>query len=120
MTSKILVIDDEKSIVDIFRLIFLKAGYDVKVAESCEEALRIARSECFDIALIDISLPDGNGLELAKRMDEEGLTMAKVFISGLSSKADEAEALKRGCAYLLKPVHPLTLLEVIKDTLKKK
>ncbi|MDQ1281256.1 MAG: two-component system, NtrC family, response regulator PilR [Thermoproteota archaeon] len=120
MPNKILVIDDEKSISNIFRLILLKAGYDVQVAENCEEALRLAESDSFDIALIDIILPDGNGLELAKRMDEAGLTMPKIFISGLSSKADEAEALKRGCTYLLKPVHPFTLLEVIEDNLKNK
>jgi DNA-binding response OmpR family regulator len=66
--GRILVVDDDKSILRFIRTILEKKHYMVNTAETAREALAICEKTVFDLALLDIKLPDMNGIELLGRL----------------------------------------------------
>ena len=68
--SRILAVDDNSQFVDNLKEILDDAGYQVVIASSCHQAL-IAAREGFDVALVDLKLPDGEGTALAPKLKEK-------------------------------------------------
>ncbi|MCJ7539795.1 MAG: response regulator [Desulfobacterales bacterium] len=66
--NKILVVDDEEAIQDMFRQVFTKAGYVVYLAESAEKAIEILRQESIMVIFLDLKLPEMNGVDLCKKI----------------------------------------------------
>jgi DNA-binding response OmpR family regulator len=66
--NKILVVDDEEAIQDMFRQVFTKAGYMVYLAKSAEKAIEILRQESIMVMFLDLKLPEMNGLDLCKKI----------------------------------------------------
>ncbi len=116
--SKILVVDDDKSILHVYRRVLLRYGYSVEVAESYKEASKLAESACFDAAILDTVLPDGSGVDLAVRLTTDRAKVLRIIVTGSLSRLEEAKNLEVGDAYFLKPVDPSKLLETIKNNLK--
>jgi len=112
----ILVVDDAPAIIDLLTGL-LKDKYRVKAAINGKAALRIAQSaKPPDLILLDIVMPDMNGLEVCKKL-KKNAESADIPIVFLSGEADE-EACERGmeiggAAYLKKPVEPKSLFSVI-------
>lgn len=114
----ILVVDDDKGILQTFRRILERCGYEVDTAESGGEAISKANSRHFDLALLDLRLPDMTGTDILARAEEPLRTTAKIIITGFPSLESGVTALERGAdAYLTKPVQPRELLTVIDDKL---
>lgn len=117
--GSILIVDDDKSILRVFARILQKQGYETDVAETGEEALRKISSRPFDLALIDVKLPDVDGVELLKRINTINSNMKKIIITGFASIENGIKALDNGSdAYLVKPVKPEELIRIIKEKLK--
>jgi len=119
--KRILVIDDDKSILRAFTRILQKNGYEVDVAETGKEALDKAETGCYDLSLIDVRLPDMDGTDLLSKMQKTMVETVKIMITGFPSLENGVKALDEGAdAYLVKPVKPEELLTLIKEKLKNK
>jgi DNA-binding response OmpR family regulator len=115
----ILVIDDDKSILRTFTRILQKAGYEVEVAETGKEAMEKAEKNNYDLALVDIRLPDMDGTDLLVKMKDTMRKTVKIMITGFPSLETGVKALDEGAdAYLVKPVKPDELLMLIEEKLK--
>ena len=119
LKKSILVIDDDKSILRTFTRILQKAGYEIDVAETGKEALEKAGTRSYDLALIDVRLPDMDGTDLLAKMKDAMSKTVKIMITGFPSLETGVRALDEGAdAYLVKPVKPDELLTLIDEKLK--
>ena len=119
--NRILVIDDDKSILRTFTRILQKNGYDTDVAETGKEAIEKTKRQHYDLALIDIRLPDMDGTDVLIKMHNTMQDAVKIMITGFPSLETGVKALDEGAdAYLVKPVKPDELIELIEEKLKKK
>jgi len=112
----ILIVDDDKSILRTFTRILQKEGYNTDAAETGKEAIEKTRTQFYDVALIDIRLPDMDGTDLLPRLVTIAPKTMKIMITGFPSLEDGVKALDEGAdAYLVKPVKPEELLKIIKE-----
>ena len=119
--KRILVVDDDKSILRTFTRILQKNGYEIDVAETGREALEKTETNCYALALIDIRLPDMDGTDLLAKMQKTTRDAVKIMITGFPSLENGVKALDEGAdAYLVKPVKPEELLALIEEKLKSK
>jgi two-component system response regulator HydG len=117
----ILIVDDDKSILRTFARILQKNGYEIDAVETGKEALEKADSKKYDLALLDIRLPDMDGTELLAKMKKQLQTSIKIMITGFPSLETGVKALDEGAdAYLVKPVKPEELLMLIEEKMKNK
>ena len=116
-----LVVDDDRAILRVFKRILEKKGYSVDTAETGKEAKARLDNSRYDAALIDLRLPDMEGTDLLPRMQEVAPKMMRIVITGLPfadtvERADEAGA----DAFLQKPVKPEILLDVLEKGMQRK
>ena len=111
----ILIIDDDENITRTFSRILQKSGYQTDTAQSGAEAVRKSGSKVYDVALIDICLPDMNGLDLLHKLTDPEGRMIKIVITGFPTMADMNV---HPDAFLLKPVKPQELLLVISQKIR--
>jgi len=117
---KVLIIDDDKSILNILSKILGKSGFIVDTAESGQEAMNKLATKTYSIALIDVRLQDTNGLDLLIKVQEIAPKMKKILLTGYPSDEDRIKAFERGADYYLaKPVNPERLVEIIREKTKK-
>jgi DNA-binding response OmpR family regulator len=115
----ILVVDDDKSILRTFTRILQKSGYEIETAETGKEAIEKAGNRQFDLALVDIRLPDIDGTDLLAKLKKQLQHTVKIMITGFPSLETGVKALDEGAdAYLVKPVKPQELLILIEEKLK--
>ncbi|MGQ9781995.1 MAG: response regulator [Nitrososphaeria archaeon] len=116
---RILIVDDDKDILRSLEDIMLSKGYLVDAAETARDAIEKARSQYFNLALLDIRLPDMEGTELLAKIHKEKPMMMKIMITGYPSLDNAVRALNLGAdAYIMKPVNPENLLKVVEEKLK--
>jgi DNA-binding NtrC family response regulator len=123
LTASILVVDDDKDIRETLSELPETEGFMVVTAENGEHAVRATKKQVFDIALIDIKLPDMDGLELLEKLKEEevGYRMVKIIITGFPSLKSAIEAVNREAdGYVFKPIDAWKLLRIIRERLNKK
>ena len=95
-------------------LVLESSNFDVRMASTLEEGNRIAQEEVFDLYLLDMWLPDGDGLELVRVIREFDRATPIVFFSAAAYESDQTDALEAGAqAYLTKPVNLSELCDVI-------
>jgi DNA-binding response OmpR family regulator len=115
----ILVVDDDKSILRTFTRILQKSGYEIDVAETGREAMDKAENQHYDLALVDIRLPDMDGTDLLAKLKKQLQNTVKIMITGFPSLETGVKALDEGAdAYLVKPVKPQELLLLLEEKLK--
>ena len=117
----ILVVDDDKSILRTFTRILQKNGYAIDAAETGREAIEKAEAKHYDLALVDVRLPDMDGTDLLAKMKNTLHDTIKIMITGFPSLESGIKALDEGAdAYLVKPVKPEELLMLIEEKLRNK
>ena len=117
---KLLIIDDEKDIRDSLKDILIDEGYEVHLAENALEAKKIKLSKTFDLILLDIWMPDIDGLSLLKEwaLNNE-INCPVIMMSGHGTIDTAVEATKIGATdFLEKPISLQKLLKTITSTLK--
>ena len=120
-TKTILVVDDDKSILRTFIRILQKNGYKIDAVETGKEAIEKADMRHYDLALVDIKLPDMDGTDLLAKMKKPLQNTIKIMVTGFPSVESGVRALDEGAdAYLVKPVKPEELLMLIEEKLKSK
>jgi DNA-binding NtrC family response regulator len=118
--SSILIIDDQESIRKSLKLALEREGYSVETAENGREAIRKSKEEFYNLALVDLRLPDMDGIELLTKMRETVPEMVKIIITGYPSQENAIEAVNRGAdGYIVKPYSTEDLLRKIKEQLQK-
>jgi len=119
-SSRILVIDDDKTIRLTIAAILRSEGYFVDTAETGMEAIEKSKANTYNLALIDIRLPDIMGTELLTKLRETIPPMVKIIVTGFPALQNTIDALNKGAnAYILKPVEPQKLVDLVKVWLKK-
>lgn len=120
MGSRILVVDDEASMRRMVELLLSQEGYQPKVAQNAEEALAAMAQEAFDLVISDIRMPGLSGLDLLRRLREEGSDTEVILITAYASAESAIEALKLGAFdYVTKPFQVDELLHVVKNALER-
>lgn len=118
--ARILVVDDDKSIRKALEAILEAEGYRVDTVENGKQAIEKTGSSFYNLALIDIRLPDMEGTELLTKMKDTKPVMRKIIITGYPSLQNAVEALNREAnAYILKPFDVKKVLETIREQLNK-
>jgi signal transduction histidine kinase len=115
---RVLVVDDNATLVDNLTEILQDAGYSIRSAGSCAAGLAAAR-EGFDVALVDLKLPDGDGTALAPRLKEENPDGEVVLLTGFATLESAVAAVRAGaCAYLVKPCATQELLVTVEQAMR--
>jgi two-component system response regulator PilR (NtrC family) len=97
-------VDDHDDSAAMLKLLLAPLDYEVVAAHSVEQALELARTQQFDLYVLDKRLPDGSGLELCKRLTKMSPSVACIFYSGDAYEVHRQEAAAAGAAaYVAKP-----------------
>ncbi len=118
--KKILIVDDDKSITTVFKMMLEEQDYNVHTASSGKEAISLTEPS-YDLVILDIKLPDITGDEVAKVMKERGMADSIVFMTGYPELGDCIDSLGVGIQeILIKPISPDEVLRVAKEALSQK
>ena len=117
---RILIVDDDENILKTFSTALRDAGYKVDTTQNGKEAIEKARANFYNLALIDIRLPDVEGTELLTTLVETTPKMVKIIITGYATLQNAVEAVNKGAdGYVIKPANMADLLTKIKQQLGK-
>ena len=121
MPEKILIVDDEKHFLESTKRLLRRKGYHAEAARSGTEALEKIGKESFALMLVDIRMPEMNGLEMlrrAKKMDPEIMAL---IITGYGTDKLEKEAMQSGVdGFVNKPITIDKLTKIIDETLARR
>ncbi|MGD0784786.1 MAG: response regulator [Sedimentisphaerales bacterium] len=120
---KILVVEDNEKNMYLMVFLLSKAGYQVIQAKTGEEGVRLAQKEKPDIIIMDVMLPDIDGLEVTRKIREskENDKVPIVAVTSFAMAGDKEKVLAAGCTgYIEKPINVETLLGEIEKYLKAK
>lgn len=118
---RVLVVEDEKKSASFIKNGLQEAGYVVETAESASAGLTMAANSEFDLIVLDIMLPDGNGMDVARQMRNEGFKGFVLMLTALDSTRDKVRGLDSGADdYLAKPFEFDELLARIRALLRRK
>jgi two-component system alkaline phosphatase synthesis response regulator PhoP/two-component system response regulator VicR len=119
--DKILVVDDEERIVKLLQVNLQKAGYDVVSASNGNEALNIIKKEKPDLIILDIMMPEMDGIEALRKLKQDKKTK-KIPVVMLTCKSEDKDIFcgwKEGAdAYLTKPFEPAEVIIMVKGILR--
>jgi len=119
-TARILVIDDDESILKTISMKLQHAGYVVDTAKTGKQAIKKTEANFYNLAVIDIRLPDMEGTQLLTSLKETTPRMVKIILTGYPALKNAVSAVNNGAdAYLMKPLNTDELLKVIKEHLNK-
>jgi len=119
---KILIVDDEKDILELLEYNLVKEGFAVMKAPDGEAALLIARNNVFDLILLDIMMPKLDGIETCRRLREipDCKNTYIVFLTARAEEYSELAGFDAGADdYIAKPIKPRVLLSRIKAILRR-
>jgi len=120
VNESIIVVDDDADFLTIIKSILENKGYEVATAISASKALARLKECFYNVAILDISLPDADGTELLSKLLEMHPDIIAIMLTGHSSVQNAVKSLNRGAfAYLEKPLDPDNLLSVISRGLEK-
>lgn len=116
----VLIIDDDDDILMTMTKLLSEAGYVTETAKTGAEAIEKSKQKFFNLALIDIVLPDMQGTQLLIKLQETVPKMRKLIITGHATLANAVEAVNLGAdAYIIKPINPQEILKDIQEQLQK-
>jgi len=118
----ILVVDDEKDILELVRYNLVREGYKVVCAATGEEALKKAASEAIDLMVLDLMLPGINGLEVTHKLkgDPKTQNLPIVMLTAKGEEADVVSGLELGADdYITKPFSPRVLAARVRAVLRR-
>ncbi len=119
MLHKILVVDDEENMLALFRRVLGKEGYHITCVDSGRRAVQLAKEEPFELAIVDVSMPDMDGIEVLARLKVMHREMPVIMITAFRSWEKERAARRLGCAdYLPKPLDMKRLKALVKEEMR--
>ena len=120
MDSRVLIIDDEAGVRDSLRMVLEYEGYEVSEAASGEAGLEEVRAVTFDLIFLDVKMPRMDGLEVLRRLGEDGVPAPVIVISGHGNIATAVEATKLGAFdFIEKPLGSEKILVAARNALRR-
>lgn len=120
MSKRILIVDDEKSIVTLITYNIEKAGYETDVAYDGIEAMNSATQNQYDLIILDLMLPGMDGLEVCKQLRQNKIDTPILILTAKEDEFDKVLGLELGADdYLTKPFSPRELVARIKAILRR-
>ncbi|MET0810474.1 MAG: response regulator transcription factor [Thermoleophilaceae bacterium] len=117
--ARVLVVDDERQILRALRVLLREAGFDVATAENAQDALDSVAVKPPDAAILDLILPDGNGIEITSSI-REWSDMPIIVLSAVGDEAEKVRALDAGADdYVTKPFGPEELIARLRAALRR-
>ena len=117
--AKILIVDDDENIRKTMKAILEEENYSVDLATNGKEAIQMTNEKMYNLALLDIRLPDIEGVELLQLMKEYVPRTRKIMVTGYPTIQNAVMAINKNAdAYLLKPVDIEKLLHIVKEQLR--
>jgi DNA-binding NtrC family response regulator len=118
--ARILAIDDDENIRKVIVAILEDEGYTVESVGTAKEAIEKSKRKFYNLALIDIRLPDMEGIELLTKFRETTPRMRKVIVTGYPTLQNAVDAVNKGAdAYIVKPFDVKKVLKTIQEQLAK-
>ncbi len=119
--ENILIVDDEKSLLDLLSVVLKKEGYRIKTCLAPSKVFELTEKESFDLVICDIKLPEISGMEILKYIRETRPDIPVIMITAYGSLKQAVEALKAGATdYILKPFDVEELKIIIAHELEKR
>jgi len=117
MAPHILIVDDSAAVTGALRVLFEETGHDVSVAGSISDAMAVAAGRAVDVMLLDLTLPDGDGLAALTAMRERSIApKVTAALTGRAEPEIAARCTAAGCAaVLVKPVPIADLLRQVRE-----
>jgi len=117
-SHSILIIDDEPNLRRSLGLILQRAGYGITTASCADEAIQLLQAGAYDLAFLDIKLPDQSGIQLLPRLRELYPEMPVLILTAHATLDTAIGAVRLGARdYLLKPIDPVAILDRVKSLL---
>ncbi|MDA8104837.1 MAG: sigma-54 dependent transcriptional regulator [Nitrospiraceae bacterium] len=121
MAERLLIVEDESTLRESLKRVFLREGYDVDSAESCEAALRTLEGRTYDLIITDIILPGMSGIELLKKCGEANPEQIVIVMTAYASLETAVEALRAGAYdYIVKPVIHEEIKRIVRNALRER
>jgi DNA-binding NtrC family response regulator len=121
LIASVLIVDDDSGVRDMLSSILEDEGYSVEAVNSGRDAIKTCEKLPFDVALVDINLPDVKGTELLHKLKQLQPKMVKIIITGYPSIENAVTALnEKSDGFISKPFDPQELLEMIKKLIAEK
>jgi len=119
--ARILVVDDDRTLLEIYGDLLTEAGYAVEIASSGPQAMELIAREVFDTILTDIVMPDTSGVEILRAVRVRDLDVPVILVTGSPTVQTAIQALEMGALrYLVKPVQQSTLLAAVEHAVRLK
>ena len=119
--GSVLVVDDEEIMREILETLLTREGYEVRLAESGDEGVELAKSHAFDAAIIDVMMPGMNGLETLAELKKLDDDLPAVMITAFASVETAIAAMKSGAFdYITKPFKNDEVLVVLRNALERR
>lgn len=119
MSEKILLVDDEAGIIDLISLYLTNECYEIFAFTSAHEAMQCIKTEKIDLAILDIMLPDMNGLDMCKEI-RKYFNFPIIMLTARNQEIDKIKGLTLGADdYITKPFLPLELVARVKAQLRR-
>jgi len=117
--ENILIVDDDPQIQEMISDILTDKGYTVKAVAKAKDAIAESNKELYNLALVDIHLPDMEGTELLGKLRKTEPEMIKIIITGNATLDNSIEAANQGIdGFVVKPFDPKKLLKLIETKLR--
>ena len=117
--TNILVVDDEKEIADLLEIYLISDGFQVLKAYSAKEGLRILEEKKIDLVLLDVMMPDMDGIAMCRRIRETN-NIPIIMVSAKTQDIDKIVGLSTGADdYVAKPFNPLELVARVKAQIRR-
>jgi DNA-binding NtrC family response regulator len=121
MAKNILIIEDEETLRESLKRIFLKDDYSVDTADSAEEAINLIETGSYDVIISDIILPRISGIELLNRLHEELPEQIFIVMTAYASVETAVKALRAGAYdYIMKPIVHEELKQVVRNAIRQR
>lgn len=118
-TARILIVDDDENIRKVLAAILEDEGYSVEAVDTAKKGIEISHKN-FNLALLDVRLPDMEGIDLLPQLRETKPKMRKIIITGYPTLQNAVGAVNKGAdAYVMKPFDVEKMLKTIKEQLQK-
>jgi FixJ family two-component response regulator len=119
MSKRILVVDDETNVRLSFRMALETDGYKIFEADSIEPAFQMLTEYSFALVILDLRMPDADGLELLTKMSETGIDVPVMIVTAYGDIPHAVQAMKLGATdFLQKPLLPADLRDAVAEVIK--
>jgi two-component system, OmpR family, KDP operon response regulator KdpE len=117
--ARILLVEDDSLLRHAFKLLLEDAGYAISEAGTAAHAIEAAKTEKPDLILLDLGLPDANGLDVARALRSGGMIDTPILaLTGRVGAEEKAACIEAGCtSYLTKPIEPKLLIKRLEEFL---